>query len=89
LGHVPTSTDYRAINGQLQEIGHGGKGVVCSVARQDNRIYTEVIATSHSNSDQVALEGLIALQSQWTVALEYLITDQATSKPAVVALLSF
>ena len=61
---MPTPIDYRSINSQLQEIG--GEGVVYSAANLGSRVYKEFFATSRSMSDQVALEGLIELQNQWT-----------------------
>jgi DNA-binding helix-hairpin-helix protein with protein kinase domain len=66
LDHVPTQIDYRSISGQLQELGRGGEGVVYSAANLGSRVYKEFFATSRSMSDQVALEGLIELQNQWT-----------------------
>lgn len=63
---MPTPIDYRSISSQLQEIGRGGEGVVYSAANLGSRVYKEFFATSRSMSDQVALEGLIELQNQWT-----------------------
>ena len=58
---------YKSFNGQLEELGRGGEGVVFRVPTLIGRVYKEFLAAAYTAPDHAALERLIELPSQWTV----------------------
>lgn len=63
---MPTPIEYRTFNGQLDELGRGGEGVVFSVPSLGGRVYKEFLSAAYTTPDHSALDRLIELQSQWT-----------------------
>ena len=63
---MPAPIEFRSFNGQLEELGRGGEGVVFRVPFLGGRVYKEFLAAAYTTPDHTALNRLIDLQNQWT-----------------------